>query len=144
MSSQRVDLSNLYIIKRSFYFYAAHRNDDLPGERCFSIHGHTYFLDCHFECKKPTDRSFSVLFSTIERLVTKVIDPFEHSLMLSRQDPWLPALQQVPTKLCLLDATPSAENVAQVLFQRIKEETGLRLVQVDLRETTTSIVSYRG
>lgn len=137
-------MSNTFFIKRSFHFHAAHRNDDLPNERCYSIHGHTYHLDCHFECEKPTDRSFSVLFSEIERRVSQVIDSFEHSLIINQHDPFLPLLQPTGTKLCVLQSTPSAEHVARVLFERIREATGLNLVQVDLRETTTSVVSYRG
>jgi 6-pyruvoyl-tetrahydropterin synthase len=137
-------MSNAYLIKRSFHFYAAHRNDDLPKERCFSIHGHTYFLDCHFLLEKPEDRSYSVLFSEIERRVITVIDPFEHSLIINRNDPFFKILEPTGTKLCVLEFTPSAENVAKLLFERIKEATKLNLVQVDLRETTTSVVSYRG
>ena len=137
-------MSNAYIIKRSFYFHAAHRNDDLPKERCYSIHGHTYYLDCHFAVEKPEDKSYSVLFSDIERRVSTVTDIFEHSLIISRHDPFFKILEPTGTKLCVLDFTPSAENVAKVLFDRIKEATKLNLIQVDLRETTTSVVSYRG
>ena len=137
-------MSNSYTIKRSFYFHAAHRNDDLPTERCFSIHGHTYYLDCHFLVEKPEDRSYSVLFSDIERRVSGVIDAFEHSLIINRNDPFFKLLEPTGTKLCVLDFTPSAENVAKLLFERIKAATKLNLIQVDLRETTTSVVSYRG
>lgn len=137
-------MTNTFSIKRSFHFHAAHRNDDLPGERCYSIHGHTYFLDCHFECEKPRERSFSILFSEIERRVSRIIDDFEHSLLINRRDPFLPLLESTGTKLCILESTPSAEHVAQVFFERIRRETGLNLTQVDLRETTTSVVSYRG
>lgn len=137
-------MTNHFTIKRSFHFHAAHRNDDLPNERCFSIHGHTYYLDCHFALEKPENRSYSVLFSDIERRVTKVIDAFEHSLIINRSDPFYKILEPTGTKLCVLEFTPSAENVAKLLFERIKESTKLNLIQVDLRETTTSVVSYKG
>ena len=50
-------MANTFIIKKSFHFHAAHRNEDLIGDRCFSIHGHTYYLDCHFQFIKPADNN---------------------------------------------------------------------------------------
>lgn len=85
-----------------------------------------------------------MLFSDIERRVLPVIAPFDHSLIINRNDPLFDVLKGTGTKLCVLEFTPSAENVVKVFFERIREATQLNLVQIDLRETTTSVVSYRG
>lgn len=137
-------MSQPFTIKRSFHFYAAHRNDDLPGQRCHSIHGHTYMVDVYVECYQLEDRSYSVLFSDIEKRVNAVLEPFEHSLMINKDDPFLPTLETLPTKLYLVDGTPSAENVSRTLFYKIKEDADLNIVRLDLRETTTSVVTCVG
>lgn len=137
-------MSGPFLVKRSFHFYAAHRNEDLPTQRCFNIHGHTYFVDCTVESHQLEDRSYSVLFSDIERRVQAILDDFEHSMLINRNDPYFPTLEGLGTKLCVFDVTPSAENVCRIIFERIRDTTGLNVVQVDLRETTTSVVSYRG
>ena len=133
-----------FLIKKSFHFHAAHRNEDLPGDRCFSIHGHTYHVDCHFGFDQPQGSSVTMLFSDIEACVQPVLKPFEHSFIIHRADPLLPILQDQGLKLCVLDFPSSAENLAKLLFDRIHAATKLDLVQVDFRETLSSVVSYRG
>lgn len=135
---------NSFIIKKSFHFHAAHRNEDLLDDKCFSIHGHTYYLDCHFILSKDPGESLTILFSDIESRVTPIIEPFEHSFIINRTDPLLPVLEGKGLKLCILDHTSSVENLAMLFFRRIKSESGLNLVRIDFKETSSSMVSYLG
>lgn len=137
-------MSSKYTIKKTFHFHAAHRNEDLPGDRCYSIHGHTYYVDCHFAFVKNDDASITMLFSDIERSVLPTLEPFEHALIINKSDPLYEVLKDRGIKLCPLDHPSSAENLARLLFSRIKGQTNLELVQLDLKETTSSVVSYRG
>jgi 6-pyruvoyl-tetrahydropterin synthase len=137
-------MSSQFVIKKSFHFHAAHRNEDLPDDRCFSIHGHTYYLDCHFGFEKSDEASVTMLFSDIERSVLPAIEPFEHALIINNSDPLYDVLKGVGIKLCVLEHPSSAENLAKLFFERIKSVTNLNLLQVDLKETTSSVVSFRG
>lgn len=137
-------MKDRFIIKKSFHFHAAHRNEDIPTDRCFSIHGHTYYLDCHFAFLKEPEQSLTMLFSEIEKCVMPVVEAFEHSFIINRADPLYPVLKDHGIKLCVLDHTSSAENLAKLFFDRIRAATGLELVQVDFKETTSSIVTYQG
>lgn len=64
-------------------------------------------------------RSYSVLFSDIERRVLPVIAPFDHSLIINRNDPLFDVLKGTGTKLCVLEFTPSAENVVKVFLSAL-------------------------
>lgn len=135
---------NCFIIKKSFHFHAAHRNEDLSNDRCFSIHGHTYHVDCHFAFTKADSHSVTMLFSDIEKQVLPVLAPFEHSFIVNRVDPLYTVLRDQGIKLCVLDHPSSAENLAQLFFDRIRANTELNLVRLDLQETESSVVSYCG
>lgn len=136
-------MSGHHIIRKRFHFHAAHRNEDLKGDRCWSIHGHTYHLEFHFAFKKSDASSITMLFSEIEKRVMPIIQPFEHSFIINRSDPLYDFMQNAGMKLCVLDRPSSAENLAQLFYERIQAESGLNLIQVDLQETSKSIVSYR-
>ena len=136
-------MTNTFIIKKSFHFHAAHRNEDLIGDRCFSIHGHTYYLDCHFQFEKPEKNSITMMFSEIENKILPIIGEFEHSFIINKSDPFYEILKDKGIKLCVLDYTSSAENLAKRFFDRISKLTTLDLMQVDFKETSSSIVTYK-
>jgi 6-pyruvoyltetrahydropterin/6-carboxytetrahydropterin synthase len=130
-------------IKRSFHFYAAHRNHDVPAaHKCFNIHGHTFFLDCYFGFDEQNEAGVTMLFSDIEATVLPVLADFDHALILNREDPIATILGPVGIKLCLLDCPPSSENLARALYERISEAVPMTLLSVDFRETTSSSVTY--
>ena len=136
-------MANTFTIKKSFHFHAAHRNEDLIGDKCFSIHGHTYFLDCYFQFEKPDEDSITMLFADIKNKVLPVIDEFEHSFIINKSDPFYELLKDKEIKLCVLDYPSSAENLAKTFFDRISQSSHLDLVQVDFKETNSSIVIYK-
>lgn len=136
-------MANEYTIKKSFHFHAAHRNEDLIGDKCFSIHGHTYYLDCHIAFVKEDDSSITMLFSEIESKILPILEQFEHSLIINKTDPLYEVLKDKGIKLCVLDYPSSAENLAKTFFDRISKSSELNLIQVDLKETSSSIVTYK-
>lgn len=136
-------MADTFQIKKSFHFHAAHRNNDLPGgHKCRSIHGHTYHLDCHVELEKTDDSSYTILFSEIEKMILPIVHQFEHSLMMDKADDLYEVLKDKGMKIALLDFPPSTENLTKYFFDSISKTTSLNIVQVDLRETSSSGVTY--
>lgn len=134
-----------FIIKKSFHFYAAHRNEDREEcHPCYSIHGHTFFLDCYLAFSGQDESGVTKLFSDIEAMILPVVGEFDHSLILNRSDSLYDVLKDRGMKLCVIDCPSSAENLARIIFDRITERTSLKLVRVDFRETTSSVVTYLG
>jgi 6-pyruvoyltetrahydropterin/6-carboxytetrahydropterin synthase len=132
-------------IKKSFHFYAAHRNEDHPTcHPCFNIHGHTFHLDCYLGFDSQDDAGVTKLFSEIERAILPVIAPFDHALILNRTDSLYEVLKDKGIKLCILDYPSSAENLAKTFFDRISSAVPMDLLRVDFRETTSSVVTYAG
>jgi 6-pyruvoyl tetrahydropterin synthase/QueD family protein len=133
-----------FVIKKAFHFYAAHRNEDHPAcHPCFSIHGHTFYVDCYLSFGEQDEAGVTKLFSEIEAMIKPVIDRFDHSLIMNASDSLYEVLKDKGMKLCIIDRPSSAENLAKIIFDMITETVPLDLVQLDFRETPSSLVIYR-
>ncbi len=129
-------------IEKKYHFYAGHRNKN-ADEKCGRLHGHTYYVKCYFNTGAINkDSGISILFGEIDNLVEPIIKYYDHYLLLFKDDPLCPLLEINDEPFRKLPFETSAENMAIWLFTRIKNETGLPIVKIDLQETTSSTVSY--
>jgi 6-pyruvoyltetrahydropterin/6-carboxytetrahydropterin synthase len=128
-------------IEKKYHFYAAHRNP-AGGEKCGRIHGHTYDVVCHFEFHQLNDGGVTCLFSDIDVLVEPIIKEHCHWFLLHSEDPLCDVLRMAGEAFLELPFITSAENMAVWLFTRIKNETGLPIVKIELAETKSSKVTY--
>jgi 6-pyruvoyltetrahydropterin/6-carboxytetrahydropterin synthase len=117
------------LLSKSFTFHAAHRLIDYDGE-CANLHGHTYRLVVTVE--GPVAKNGLTLdFVDLKRLVEeKVVRRLDH------------------TSLNDLLRQPSAENLAVWIWGELKEalpaSVPVRLKELEVHETPTSFVTYRG
>lgn len=127
-------------IEKKYHFYAGHRNKE-AGEKCGRLHGHTYDVKCIFEFSEMNN-GVTVLFSDIDAKVEPIIKYYDHYFLLYREDPLCEVLDFHNEPYREMPFETSAENMAIWLFNRIKNETGLKIVQIDLAETKSSTVTY--
>ncbi|MBT8117616.1 MAG: 6-carboxytetrahydropterin synthase, partial [Gammaproteobacteria bacterium] len=66
----------------------------------------------------------------------------DHTLLLHRDDPVLPVLQQAGERVRVTDFNPTAENIARMIYDYVAGQ-GYPVVDVTLWETGTSQASYR-
>ncbi len=140
------------LITKRVEFDAGHR---IPSHesKCRNIHGHRYVLEATLEGEvKPErgqpDDGMVVDFAYIKQaLVEAVVQPWDHGFLMYRYDYEMQkALACLPDwhKTVMLDRVPTAENLADIAFQKINEKlqqldkNGLRLVRVRLYETPNS------
>jgi len=125
MSSSRGE--NMVLVKK-FSFEAAHNLVKYHG-KCERLHGHTYRLTVKVE--GPLNEEDMVMdFAELKKMVEdRVIKKLDHSYLNE------------------LFEQPTTERVAIWIWEQLSgplRECGVRLVEIELWETETSGVVYRG
>tara|TARA_R100000655_G_scaffold109929_1_gene166411 strand:+ start:6816 stop:7238 length:423 start_codon:yes stop_codon:yes gene_type:complete len=134
-----------YKIKKKYHFYAGHRNENLK-DKCFNLHGHTYYINMFFSFDYDNKTGITFLFSDIDKIVDPIIKELDHSLLIHRNDPLLKYInlfckqEKTNLKLFIMDNTTSAENLSKMIFKKVNKH--LPIKKITLQETTSSIVSY--
>ena len=128
------------IIERKYHFYAGHRNKS-AGIKCGRLHGHTYDIIVHIKPKKIIN-GIGILFSDIDEKIEPIIKGYDHYLLLHDKDTLCEILELAGEEFIKLPFETSAENLAVWLFTRIKNETQLPIVKIEIAETKSSNVIY--
>ena len=82
-------------------------------------------------------------FSDIKRIVSNWIDAnLDHRMILHRDDPARAALEKLGEPMYLIDANPTAENIARLIFDYAKNQ-GIPIVEARLWETPHCFATYR-
>tara|TARA_R110000824_G_scaffold367453_3_gene556618 strand:+ start:4840 stop:5277 length:438 start_codon:yes stop_codon:yes gene_type:complete len=136
------------LIERTGYFYAAHRNERLHGDKCFALHGHTYYVTAAFEVGDPRDSGVTVLFAELESALDSVLNKLDHGTLVHEADQNLvDALRFLETqdggwhKQIVFDKPTSAEHVAEWIFAQL-EAAGVDVEWVKVKETQSSTVVW--
>ena len=132
-------------IEKEYKFYAGHRNENIDG-KCSNLHGHLYKLIVVLEPER-TKAGVTMLFSDIDDVVEPLVESFDHGMFINKDDPAIQAISQIKnssdemTKMTVMDKETSAENVASLIFHKLKD-AGLPLVEIRLKETTSATIVY--
>jgi 6-pyruvoyltetrahydropterin/6-carboxytetrahydropterin synthase len=97
----------MYSIGIKRQFSAAHRLEGHPG-RCSRLHGHTWMVEAVFTAAVVGEDGMLVDFDEAGAALDQAVAPFDH-VCLNDTEPF----DTVP---------PTAENVARVIFGRLKEQ----------------------
>lgn len=82
-------------------------------------------------------------FSEIKRVIGRWIDEnLDHRMILSREDPVARTIQDLGEPIYLLDANPTAENIAKKIYD-VAAQHGFPIVEVRLWETPHCCARYR-
>jgi 6-pyruvoyltetrahydropterin/6-carboxytetrahydropterin synthase len=128
------------VIQKKYHFYAGHRNKE-AGMKCGRLHGHTYDVIVHL---KPNElvNGIGILFSDIDSKIEPIIKEYDHYLLLNENDILCDILELANEEFIKLPFDTSAENMAIWLFTRIKNETKLPIIKIELAETKSSNIVY--
>jgi len=140
-------------ITRQFRFEAAHALKDYDGP-CRNIHGHSYELSVTVSGSPITDprspkKGMVMDFGDLKKIVKeRVIDIFDHSLILSREHPRdeIRRLSESFSNILVVDYQPTSENLLTDFADRIRPvlPEGVRLQSMKLRETANSYAEWYG
>ncbi len=133
----------MYKVTKHIEFCYGHRLLNYEGQ-CRNLHGHNGRVEVDLETAALDERGMVVDFADIKRRIKTWIDEtLDHRMLLHRDDPVVPALQQGKELFFLMDENPTAENIAKLIFNYTRSQ-GLPVVEVRLWETPSSYASYRG
>ncbi len=115
------------VVKRRFS--AAHQLRGYRGE-CENLHGHTYGVEVFLRSAELNEAGLAMDFKNIKKSVDGLLESYDHAL-LNDVAPFD-------------EINPSAENLARVLYHRIKAELpeGVSLSRVLIWESEDAGASY--
>lgn len=132
----------MFRLSQEIDFCYGHRLLNYSG-KCRHLHGHNGRAVIVLEGEQLDHRGMLVDFTDIKSSLRQWIeDQLDHRMILSRDDPALPLLQQLGEPLFVLDCNPTAENIARLIFDRARQQ-GFPVVEVTLWETIRSCATYR-
>lgn len=131
-----------YIVTKTLTFCYGHRLFNYEGP-CKNLHGHNAKVDVEIASKALNRQGMVLDFSQIRKKLKNWIDKnLDHRMILSRDDPGGVRLKKLDPTVVVLEANPTAENLARLIFKKAKE-LGLPVTAVTLWETESSKASYR-
>ena len=131
----------MFRVSREIDFCYGHRLLDYQG-KCQHLHGHNGKV-CITIGTAGLDRQGMVMdCSEIKRVVSRWIDEqLDHRMLLRRDDPAVPLLEQLGEPVFLMDVNPTAENIAKLIFDYAAAQ-GFPVVEVRLWETVVCSATY--
>lgn len=133
----------MYRVTREIEFCYGHRLLNYEG-KCRHLHGHNGRAVVTLEGDRLDERGMLVDFGEIKRTIQRWIDEqIDHNMLLCRDDPLLPLLRDRGERVFVMDANPTAENIARLIYEHGRG-AGLPIVEVTLWETPNCFATYSG
>ncbi len=130
-----------FLVTKRLDFCYGHRLVDYDGV-CRHLHGHNAMVEIDIQADVLDARNMVVDFSDVKRLVKAWVDrELDHKMILHREDPMVAVLQAQGEPLFLLDSNPTAERLAQLIYDQARS-LGFNVVAVRFWETPTSAATY--
>ena len=132
----------MFTVTKHIEFCYGHRLLNYSGP-CRHLHGHNGRVEVDLATGELDGRGMVADFGEIKRVLKGWIDEtLDHRMLLCKDDPLVPVLKEKGEMFCLMEDNPTAENIAQVIFQHARAQ-GLPVIEVRLWETPTSCASCR-
>ena len=107
----------MFRVTREIEFCYGHRLLNYDG-KCRHLHGHNGRAVITLEGQELDSRGMLVDFAEIKKTVQQWIDDnLDHNMLLCRDDPILPVLEERGERVFVMDCNPTAENIARLIYE---------------------------
>jgi 6-pyruvoyltetrahydropterin/6-carboxytetrahydropterin synthase len=131
----------MYQVTREIPFCYGHRLLNYDG-KCKNLHGHNGIAVITVEAQELDRLGMVMDFSDIKKVVSKWIDnTLDHRMLLHKDDPVVPFLLDQNEPIKLVDANPTAEYIAKMIFDFVKSQN-FPVTEVKLWETPSCYATY--
>lgn len=131
----------MFKVFKEMHFCYAHRLLGYPG-KCAQLHGHNSRVRVEFSGLSLDEEGILIDFNQIRILVNSFLDEeLDHKTILWEKDPLVAVLKNAGEKVYCMKNQPSAENMAKLIFEYVKEKK-LPVSSVKVWETPTSCAEY--
>lgn len=117
----------MYELTVESQFDSAHNLRNYEGP-CESLHGHTYKIQASYKGPRLTEVGLLIDFKQIKTALNDVVSYLDHCYLNE-----LPEFQE---------KNPTAENIAETIFSKLRAKLGPGISKVTVWETPTSSASY--
>ena len=132
----------MFRVTREIDFCYGHRLLNYDG-KCRFLHGHNGRAVITIESESLDELGMVRDFSDIKKVLnTWIDDNLDHRMILCRDDPIVPVLEEMGEPMYLLDVNPTAENIAKLIHDH-GVAAGFPIVQTKLWETPHCFATYR-
>ena len=131
----------MFRVSREINFCYGHRLLNHHG-KCRHLHGHNGKVSITIEASELDDRGMVLDFGDIKQVVSRwIAEHLDHRMILNRDDPAVPLLEELGEPMYLLESNPTAENIAK-LISDVAVKKGYPVVEVRLWETPRCFAAY--
>jgi len=131
----------MFKVFKEMHFCYAHRLLGYPG-KCANLHGHNAVVRVEFAGDRLDEQGILIDFDQIRSVVNAFLDEkLDHQTLLWEKDPLVGVLKNAGEKVQTLKEAPSAENLAKLIFDFVKQQN-LPVSSVKLWETPSSCAEY--
>jgi len=132
----------MFKVTKEIHFCYGHRLLNYEG-KCRFLHGHNAKVEIDLSSESLDHRGMVIDFNDVKRVLQGWIDSaLDHKMLLNKEDPVLPHLDNLKEPMVTLDRNPTAEVLAQMIFDHAKGQ-GFPVTEVRFWETPTSFATYR-
>jgi 6-pyruvoyltetrahydropterin/6-carboxytetrahydropterin synthase len=132
----------MFQVTKEIQFCYGHRLLDYDG-KCRYFHGHNGKIQVQLSSETLDAKGMVRDFTEIKLVLqTWVDEELDHRMILNFRDPMKDALRAAGEPIVLMDANPTAENIAKLIYDTAKNK-GLPVTAVTLWETPNSFATYK-
>ena len=135
----------MYRLRKKFTFESAHILDTSYSKDCQNVHGHSYILEVFLSTKQLSLDGMVCDFKTLKEIVQEhVLQFYDHAFIFSSKAMPMNVLPIQGLKTLMVTKNPTAENMAQDIYERLVDcfEPGVKLEKIRLHETATGWAEY--
>ncbi len=131
----------MYAVTREIHFCYGHRLLNHEG-MCRHLHGHNGKLEVTLYAKSLNRLGMVRDFEEIKEVVQSWVDQvLDHNMILCKNDPVIPMLEQLGERHYVIEVNPTAEVISKMVFDYAVSK-GLPVKSVRLWESPKSYASY--
>ena len=132
----------MYTISKEIHFCYGHRLLNHKG-KCRHLHGHNATAVIRLESEQLDELGMVCDFSDIGDYVKSWIErELDHTMLMHKDDPFLPTLLQAGERAYVMQDNPTAENIAKLIFDYVAAGS-FPVVEVAIHETASAQASFR-
>lgn len=131
----------MYRATTEIHFSYGHRLLDYDG-KCAHPHGHNARVEIEVSTEELDRANMAVDFTLLKRAIQGWVDEHvDHKMVLRRDDPIVPLLEELREPVYVMEQNPTAEGLARLIFE-VAERAGFPVCSVRFWETPTSYATY--
>lgn len=154
--TEEVKPREVFTIRKTFKFEAAHRLTTSFSKKCQQVHGHSYKLELFLQADELNEDGMVIDFGQVKQLFQDKLEQFDHKLVLEEGDPIVRKMMEVVAEgymhdigLVVVNFNPTAENMAKFFYELLEKEfyaneeiRHIRIKAVRVHETETGWAEF--